>query len=286
MNIDHPNKLNETCLPPKQFFYNSLKDEDISDEDYAHAHKVWKKFNIKTLGEYSDLYLATDVCLLSDVFENFRDLCLQTLKLDASHFMTAPGFAFDCMLKHTNVKLERLKQYDIQIFLENGLRGGICHSVKRHVKANIPNIQNINYDSNKPVTWLAYLDCVNLYGKSMLSALPHKNFEWFNDLTIDITQIEDDAEYGYILEVDVIYPKQLHDNHNDFPFLPENKCPPNSKVKKLLTTLESKFNYVVHYRNLKQAIVNGLKVKKVHRILRFSQSRWMAPYIFMYKYEG
>ncbi|XP_050064503.1 LOW QUALITY PROTEIN: uncharacterized protein LOC126553366 [Aphis gossypii] len=147
--IDHPNKLNETCLPPKQFFYNSLKDEDISDEDYAHAHK-----------------------------------------------------------------------YDIQIFLENG----------RHVKANIPNIQNINYDSNKPVTWLAYLDCVNLYGKSMLSALPHKNFEWFNDLTIDITQIEDDAEYaGYILEVDVIYPKQLHDNHNDFPFLPENKCPPNSK---------------------------------------------------------
>ncbi|XP_050064242.1 uncharacterized protein LOC126553102 [Aphis gossypii] len=113
----------------------------------------------------------------------------------------------------------------------------------------------------------------------MLSALPHKNFEWFNDLTIDITQIEDDAEYGYILEVDVIYPKQLHDNHNDFPFLPENKCPPNSKVKKLLTTLESKFNYVVHYRNLKQAIVNGLKVKKVHRILRFSQSRWMAPYI-------
>ncbi len=277
--IDHPNKLNETCLPPKQFFYNSLKDEDISDEDYAHAHKVWKKFNIKTLGEYSDLYLATDVCLLSDVFENFRDLCLQTLKLDASHFMTAPGFAFDCMLKHTNVKLERLKQYDIQIFLENGLRGGICHSVKRHVKANIPNIQNINYDSNKPVTWLAYLDCVNLYGKSMLSALPHKNFEWFNDLTIDITQIKDDAEYGYILEVDVIYPKQLHDNHNDFPFLPENKCPPNSKVKKLLTTLESKFNYVVHYRNLKQAIVNGLKVKKVHRILRFSQSRWMAPYI-------
>ncbi|KAE9542510.1 hypothetical protein AGLY_003371 [Aphis glycines] len=88
-----------------------------------------------------------------------------------------------------------------------------------------------------------------------------------------------DAEYGYILEVDVIYPKQLHDNHNDFPFLPENKCPPNSKVKKLLTTLESKFNYVVHYRNLKQAIVNGLKVKKVHRILCFSQSRRMAPYI-------
>ncbi|KAF0750466.1 Uncharacterized protein FWK35_00013715 [Aphis craccivora] len=78
---------------------------------------------------------------------------------------------------------------------------------------------------------------------------------------LDITQIKDDAEYGYILEVDVVYPKQLNDNHNDFPFLPENKCPPNSK-------------FTV---NLKQAIVNGLKVKKVHKVLRFSQSRWMAP---------
>ncbi|KAL4092443.1 hypothetical protein QTP88_026944 [Uroleucon formosanum] len=204
---------------------------------------------------------------------------MQTLKLDASHYMTAPGFAFDCMLKHTNVQLERLKQYDFQLFLENGLRGGICHSVKRHVKANIPNIENINYDSNKPITWLTYLDCVNLYGKSMLFALPLKNFEWFNDLSIDITRIENYAEYGYILEVDVIYPNRLHQYHSDFPFLPENKCPPNSKVKKLLTTLESKFNYVVHYRNLKQAIANGLKVKKVHRILRFSQSKWMAPYI-------
>ncbi|KAL4088781.1 hypothetical protein QTP88_023865 [Uroleucon formosanum] len=145
------------------------------------------------------------------------DLCMKTLKLDASHYMTAPGFAFDCMLKHTNVQLERLKQYDFQLFLENGLR--------------------------------------------------------------DITRIENNAEYGYILEVDVIYPNRLHQYHSDFPFLPENKCPPNSKVKKLLTTLESKFNYVLHYRNLKQAIANGLKVKKVHRILRFSQSKWMAPYI-------
>jgi len=73
--IDHPNKLNESCLPTKKFFYNLLKDEEISDEDYTHAHEVWKTFNLKTLGEYSDLYLATDVCILADVFENFRDLC-------------------------------------------------------------------------------------------------------------------------------------------------------------------------------------------------------------------
>ncbi|KAL4085395.1 hypothetical protein QTP88_027254 [Uroleucon formosanum] len=126
-----------------------------------------------------------------------------------SHYMTAPGIAFDCMLKHTNVKLERLKQYEFQIFRESGVRGGICHLVKKHVKTNIPSIKNIVYDSNKPVMWLAYLDCVNLYGKSMLSTLPYRNFEWFDDLSIDTTQIKDDAEYGYILEVDVIYPKHM-----------------------------------------------------------------------------
>ncbi|KAL4090226.1 hypothetical protein QTP88_025121 [Uroleucon formosanum] len=100
--IDNPIKLNETCLPPKQSFYNSLKDEEISDKDYAHAHEIWKRFKLKTLGENSDLYLATDVCILTDVFENFRDICLRTLKLDASHYMTSPGFAFDSEKEEAN----------------------------------------------------------------------------------------------------------------------------------------------------------------------------------------
>ncbi|XP_025407099.1 uncharacterized protein LOC112681055 [Sipha flava] len=220
-----------------------------------------------------------DVCILVDVFDNFRDLCLQTFKLDASHFITAPGFAFECMLKHTEVKLERLKCYNMQLMLEEGIRGGICQSVKRYVKANIPNIENVDFNENKPNTWIAYLDCVNLYGKSMLSALPYQNFEWFENLTLDVTKIDDNSEYGYILEVDTDYSKSLHKIHNEFPFLPHNTYPPNSKVKKLLTTLTPKKNYVVHYRNLKQAIANGINVTKVHRIIRFKQSKWMASYV-------
>lgn len=159
-------------------FYNSLKDEEISDEDFLHAQNVWKTFNIKTLLEYSNLHLMCDVCILTDVFENFRDLCMQTFKLDDSHFITAPGFAFECMLKHTKVKLERLKCYNMQLMLEEDISGGICQSVKRYVKANIPNVENIDYDENMPNTWLVYLDCVNLNGKSMLSALPFQKFEY------------------------------------------------------------------------------------------------------------
>ncbi|CAI6373828.1 unnamed protein product [Macrosiphum euphorbiae] len=115
--------------------------------------------------------------------------------------------------------------------------------------------------------------------KSMLTELPFKDFEWVDDLDIDVTKISDDSEVEYILEVDIEYPKHLHRNHNDFPFLPFNECPPNSKVEKLLTTLSPKKNYIVHYKNLKQAISHGLKVVKIHRAIRFSQKKWMASYI-------
>ncbi|XP_060861776.1 uncharacterized protein LOC132938774 [Metopolophium dirhodum] len=277
--VDNWSKLDDTFLPSKLEFYNSLTDEKISDEDYIHAKNVWHTFDIKTLGEYSDLYLKTDVSILADVFENFRDLCLSTLELDPAHYMTAPGFAFDCMLKYTKVKLSRLKEYNMLLFFEKSIRGGICQSTKRYVKANIPNIEGLDYNANEPITWITYLDCVNLYGKSMLTELPFKDFEWVDDLNIDVTKIADDSEVGYILDVDIEYPKHLHKYHNDFPFLPFNECPPNSKVEKLLTTLSPKKNYIVHYKNLKQAISHGLKVVKIHRAIRFSQSKWMASYI-------
>ncbi|KAE9536141.1 hypothetical protein AGLY_007364 [Aphis glycines] len=225
--IDNWSKLNETRLPSKSAFYNSLKDEEINNNDYSHAKKIWKVFNIKTLGEYSDLYLKTDVAILTDVFENFRDLCLSTLSLDPAHYMTAPGFAFDCMLKYTKVKLEKLTDYNMLLYFESSIRG-----------ANIPNIEGLNYNPNKSISWITYLDCVNLYGKSMLTELPFKDFEWVDDLNIDVTKIPDDSEVGYILEVDIDYPQYLHEKHNDFPFLPLNECPPNSKSKWMASYIE------------------------------------------------
>ncbi|XP_022183113.1 uncharacterized protein LOC111042722 [Myzus persicae] len=266
-------------LVTRKGVFPSLSDEYITDDDYVHAKNVWNIFNIKTLGEYSDHYLKTDVAILADVFENFRDLCLSSLELDPAHYMTAPGFAYDCMLKYTKIELERLKCSNMLLFIENSIRGGITQSTKRFAKANIPNIKGLNYNSIEPIKWITYLDCVNLYGKSMLTELPFKDFEWVDDLNIDVTKIADDSEVGYILEVDIDYPKHLHKTHNDFPFLPLNECPPNSKVKKLLTTLLPKKNYIVHYKNLKQAISHGLKLVKIHRAIRFSQKKWMVSYI-------
>ena len=94
-------RLKETKLPPKEAFYSKLDEEEISDEDYQHAHNVWNTFNCQTIQDYHDLYLKSDVLLLADVFEKFRKTCLKHYKLDPCHYYTAPGLAWDACLKLT-----------------------------------------------------------------------------------------------------------------------------------------------------------------------------------------
>ncbi|XP_022173276.1 uncharacterized protein LOC111035801 [Myzus persicae] len=112
------NRLEESCLPEKKDFYSTLTESNIENEEYKHATDVWNHFKCKTLGDYSDLYLKIDVLLLTDVFENFRDLCLTTYQLDPAFYYTAPGFSFDCMLKYTSMKLELLSEYDMLLMFE------------------------------------------------------------------------------------------------------------------------------------------------------------------------
>ena len=106
-------KFKETQLPFKEAFYSKLNMSDISDEDYEHAERVWKGFDMKNLGEYHNLYLKTDVTLLSNVFEAFRNTCLQHYKLDPAHFYTSPGLAWQAFLKKTGVRLELLTDPDM-----------------------------------------------------------------------------------------------------------------------------------------------------------------------------
>ncbi|KAL4099018.1 hypothetical protein QTP88_023519 [Uroleucon formosanum] len=274
---DSWDKLEESSLPKKADFYSTLTEEHIDDEEYEHAVSVWNHFKCKTLGEYSDLYLKIDVLLLADVFENFRDMCISTYNLDPVFYYTAPGFSFDCMLKYTNVKLELLSDYDTHLFIENSIRGGLTQASIRYAKAN--NEKTIDYDPTKPKSWIVYQDCNNLYGWAMSQYMPYGDFKWVEPKLDGLDALTPTSDIGRVYEVDISYPNELHDSHNDLPFLPENKIPPGSKVKKLMATLHSKKNYVIHYRNLQQAIANGLIVEKVHRVLEFRQSAWLAKYI-------
>ena len=119
--MDSWEKFDETTLPPKEAFYSNLNLEDISDEDYAHAQKVWDVFEIKNRGEYHDLYVQSDTLLLADVFENFRNKCLEIYELDPIYFVSAPGLAWQVCLKKTGVKLELITDNDMMLMIEEGL---------------------------------------------------------------------------------------------------------------------------------------------------------------------
>ena len=134
--MDSWERFNETSLPDKKAFYSELNLEDITDKDYAHAQKVFEEFKLKNLGDYHDLYVQSDTLLLADVFENFRNKCIEICELDPAHFLSAPGLAWQACLKKARVKLELFTDIDMLLIVEKGIRDGICHSIHRYAKAN------------------------------------------------------------------------------------------------------------------------------------------------------
>ncbi|KAK9869282.1 hypothetical protein WA026_003035 [Henosepilachna vigintioctopunctata] len=274
--IDSVKKLEEPDLPARGNFYNKLTDANVDEKEYQHAQNVWKQFNIKTLGEYSDLYLKTDILLLADVMENFRTTAFKTYGLDPAWTFTMPGYTWQCMLKYTGCKLRILKDVDMLMFIEKSIRGGISVCTHRYSEANNKYMED--FDPSKHSKYILYLDVNNLYGYSMTQYLPYDDFEW-TDTNIDVTQVSDDSPEGYILQVDLEYPQNLHNLHKDFPFCAEHRNPPGSNLKKLMTTLFDKKEYILHYRSLKQALKNGLILTKIHKVLKFKQAPWLKPYI-------
>ena len=297
--MDSWERFSETSLPNKENIYSKMNDENITDEEYAHAKRVWEAFECKTLGDYHDLYVKTDVALLAYVFENFRNLCQEQYGLDPAHYYTSPGLSWDALLKKTGVELELFTDLEMHLFLERGMRGGISMVNKRYAKANNPLVPD--YDPSKPKKYTMYLDANNLYGWAMSKPLPKRDFKWKRVLPSEdeIMEKKEAAKNGWILEVDLEYPAELNKEHNSYPLAPEKKvvknelmsdyqislmqdldlAPPDSK--KLLLTLEDKKSYVVHYRNLQFYLKQGMKLKRVHRVLEFEQERWMEPYIRM-----
>ena len=160
--VDSVDKLRETRLPPRELFFSSLTDETVSEADYAHAINVWNTFSISTLGDYSDLYLKTDVLLLADIFQNFRDTCIKSYGLDPAHYYTLPGYTWEAMLKHTGITFELLTDVDMVLFVERGIRGGLSQCSNRYARAN--NKYMPSYDPSKPSSYLMYFDVNNLYG--------------------------------------------------------------------------------------------------------------------------
>ena len=269
--MDSLEKLKETTLPPKEAFYSRLNDGGISDEDYAHAQKVWRVFKMKYFKDYHELYNKVDVLLLADVFENFRNICLENYELDPAHYYTAPGLAWDAALKVTGVNLELLSDIDMLLIVEKGIRGGVSMISNKYGKANNKYMSD-KLNSNEPSKYIQYLDANNLYGWAMSKPFPTHGFKWMKTSELETWEL-----HSCILEVDLEYPKELHDLHNDYPLAPEQIKV--NKVEKLIPNLWNKKNYIIHYENLKQYLKLGLKLTRIHRGIKFKESKWLKKYI-------
>lgn len=318
--VDSLAKLDELQLPPKEAFYSRLNDVGISDDDYEHAQTVWKEFGCKTFRDYHNLYNVSDVLLLADVFENFRDVCMKNYRLDPAWYFTSPGLAWDAALKLTKVKLELLSDYDMILMIKHGIRGGISMISNRlgnaynkymgeasdQTSQEFSNTLSTKYfqhlfdvimsrlyrilsklglpikSTTQPVqpaqtvepSYIQYLDANNLYGWAMSKALPTRGFKWMSD-----NELDDWKSIPCILEVDLEYPKELHDLHNDYPLAPESIKLDKSSVAKLIPNLNNKQSYVVHYENLKLYESLGMVVTNVHRGIKFEESAWLKNYI-------
>lgn len=280
--LDHVDKLKERSLPNKKQFYNELKDEHVSDEDYQRALKVWRLFDCETLEQYFKLYLISDVLILTDVFENYRDICMKLYKLEATAFVSSPSLSFFSALLHSKIELQLLCDIDMLHFFKNNIRGGVSTCVKRKAVANNPFLPN--YDRKKETSYIIYLDATNLYGYAMSQYLPMSNFSWLSAeeitvLTKNVSNFSATSNEGYVLECSLIYPEFLHNDHNDMPFCPETVTPPDGSFPKLIPNLTNKERYVIHYMTLKQAVSYGLILKKIHRGVKFHQEPYLKSYV-------
>ena len=196
----------------------------------------------------------------------------------------------------TGAKLEKISDIDKYLFIEKGFRGGTSYITKRYAKEN--NKYMNDYDPKKQSAFLSYLDMNNLYGWAMIEYLPYDGFKWLKNIDkFDVMSISEKSLIGYLLEIYIKYPDQLHKLHNDYPLAPEelavfgdmltNYCKKITDkyeikvidVKKLIPNLGNKTNYVVHYRNLQLYLPLGMEFTKIHRVLRLKHSDWMKKYI-------
>ena len=220
---------------------------------------------------------------------------MKVYKLDPVQFFSAPNLSWDAMLITTRVDLGLLSDIDMLLFFERGIRGGINGIGElRHFRANNRDLEV--FDESKANVYGAFFDVTSLYAGTMQQTLPLDSYEWNETITLrEILATSDDSVVGFFVEVDIAYPSSLHDSHNDLPLAPGkilirkswlspypqsfNVKLPSDGREKLVETLLDKNRYVCHYRNLKFYVNQGLKVRKLHRVIQFRQSKWLGVYI-------
>ena len=178
---------------------------------------MWREFDMQKLVEYHDLYLQTDLLLLCDVFENFRATCVQHYKLDPAQYFSAPGLAWDAMLKMTGVELKLMVEREFHDIIDKGDERNICCISKKFTRTNNKYFED--YDASKSSNYVIYIDMNNLYRIAMIQPLLQRDFEFMKEKQLqnfDFMSVPVDSPIGFILEIDLEYVERLHLTHNDY----------------------------------------------------------------------
>jgi len=290
------NKIDECYeLPPRESFFSKLSGTTPSEEDYEHAQNVWKTFGCKSMRDYTELYVKADTFQLAEVMFQLRDAMYNEFGVDLCHYLSLPMMTKDIMLKTTGVKMELISDIEMIQMLRSNIRGGLSYVNQRHF-----DVEEESKLREEDVS-LLYVDANNLYGAAMRFPLPLRDFQWMTKDEIDLfsmSQISKEASRGFILDVDLEYPEELHEIHSSFPLAPHQmeitdgilseyatqllkslKKKEKFKSKKLTSTFLPRKNYVCHGLNLKYYLEQGMKLVKINRAVSFEQSCFLKLYI-------
>lgn len=313
-------QLQQTKKWPKhKHFFSILKQSNISLEDYRHGRKVFKIFQCENMLDYCHLYCRLDTVLLLEIMSEFRKNVFTEFGLDCTKYISAPQLAFDSMLRGLDEPINLMTDPGMILMCEQNVRGGVAFVGERHVRCNElekeiklvidgeSDKQRFERIDNKNCQdLLAMFDAVALYSYCQTLYLPWGNYQWCNfgeleRLSRELAKISPKSDIGFILEVDLEYPPELHKLHDSFPMISEKKIISFSdlseysqkalialngksaahryKSEKLVTDFSTKNNYVVHYRNLQTYLRAGIKLKKIHRAIKFTQKPYLRSFI-------
>ena len=175
--VDFFARLDELALPPREVFFNKIVGMECSEADYAHAQQVFADSQCENLKDYMKLYLRSDIYLLADVFQMFRNNSLNEFLLDPPYFVSAPQLAWNALLKHINQSIPLITDPEMYRMIQPNIRGGICHASVRYALAN-NRLMGSLYDTTKPSSYIMEVNENNLYGWAMSEEMPDGKFEW------------------------------------------------------------------------------------------------------------
>ena len=297
-------------LIEKKYFYNTMSRSNITDVQYDKAKNVWKAFNMCSMREYMETYCLCDTLLLCEVFERFKRQSMENFEIEPGHFLSLPGFAYQAFLKHSGVQMDYITTPELFEMLSSNLRGGHSFTSQRYEESTIFKDFALNTnmmtgeeetDNLREKQHIIDIDMNNLYGCAQSFKIPKEDFRFLSvdeKKQIDWYNLNPNDNVGFFVEVDLVYPKEIHERTKSFPLCPQNieitynmlspfqkQClqnlsgKENYRQKKLTATFLPKQKIILHGLLLSLYLKLGMKLVKVHRCVRFKQESFLREWV-------